>query len=1225
MQKFVDISADMPRFFDVAIYIRDIEKTLVFVTPAVEALVGRPATEMIGHKCYEFFGDGEGKCPDDCPIERAWQSQEELSGVERTIKVKNGTLVTVRMTALPYFPAGEDEQRYFIVVLTNLDAQKRLTWLAGQKPPSEPGSEATAPAFRLETLVDIKHLQRLQDQFAQLFGVASLIFDVNGTPITRPSNFSSLCQLIRATEKGMANCRRSDRHLNRRVQETQQPVFSICESAGQMWDAIVPIVVNGRHIANWGFGQVLTDEPDEASIRAYAREIGADEEQMAAAFRKIPRLPAERMQQMTQFLFELANQVTLVGFQALQRNNALHLLAQTEQQLVTERDRFKLLFEEIPIGVFIQQDNRIVELNTALVRLMGGQQKSEFLGRRSLDFVDEHDVDFVSQHTTATVAQHKPAPPIVVRLHRVDGKLIKAEVQGMPFTWRGRDAFLETVTDVTQREEAARRLATSEAKYRSLVEHSPDVIVLVDAEARITFANKQFGHVFGPPLDRGEHLSLFDIIHQRDIDAFQSAWLKAYEHRTSLQNMVCSFLDREGVQRDFAIEGSPVFSLHDDIMAYQLVLRDVTEQRRTQRKLQETGEQLQGLINAMPDIVVFKDGEGRWLLANDFALKLFELEGTPYKGKTEPELANYTPFYADAFRQCDNSDALAWEQGKTIVVEENFPRSNGKFFISETIKVPLYHPDGRRKGLLVLGRDITERKAVTEALRQSEQNFRALIENSNDAIYVLSPDKHVLFVNPKFVEMFHYPAEQLLAKDFDIKTLIAPESYQFFRERAEKQDKGEPVPSAYEFKGITKEGAIMDLDVNESPVEWRGQPAALGTLRDVTERKLLEAQLQQAQKMEAIGQLAGGIAHDFNNMLGALKLHLSLLERNLSLEGNNARSMRIVKETVSKAADMTSSILTFSRHQVSRSESVDMNEAIRNVLRILEKTFDASVKIHTAFQDRLPRIEGNRTEIEQIILNLSINARDAMPAGGELFVETRTQTFVDNVPGREDAEPGTYVVLTVTDSGCGIPPEIQDRIFEPFFTNKENGTGLGLFTVYSIVKNHNGWIQVDSRVGEGATFQLYFPAAAFSAGDQEADTVNDVTGETESQATILIAEDNAAMREGLQDTLEFLGYDVIVTGNGVEAVAAFQAHQKEIDAAILDLSMPKMNGSEAFRRIRRLDETLPVLISTGYTEDQAVVGILEDERVAFIQKPYDIDQLSAQLQRMLNRHPERNE
>ncbi len=1084
---------------------------------------------------------------------------------------------------------------------------------------SRPVSEKDPAILRLDALVDVKQLQRLQDQFAQLFGVASLIFNLDGTPITQHSNFSPLCRLIRATKKGAENCRRSDQHLNQRVRETQKPVFSVCESAGQMWNAIVPIIVDDQHIASWGFGQVLINEPDEVSIRAYAREVGADEEEIIAAFRQIPRMSAEKVRQITQFLSELAHQVTLIGFQALQRNNTLHLLAQAKQQLVAERDRFKLLFEEIPIGVFIQQNDQIIESNTAFVRLMGGQHEDEFLGQSQLDFVDERDIDSVTKHAAIMATQHKPAPPIIIRLRRVDGKQIWAEIQGMSFTWRGRTAFLETVIDVTQREESNMHLATSEEKYRSLVEHSPDIIVLTDANGQILFTNNQFRDIFGQLRDQQPSLSLFDIVWQDDITTFQKAWQKACGQGVPLHDVVCRFQDKMGKIRDFAMAGSPISPLRGDIACYQFVLRDVTEQRRIQQELRETSDQLQGLINAMPDIVVFKDGTGHWLLANDFTLKLFELKGVPYQGKTEFELADYTAFYADAFRQCDNSDALAWEQGRTVIVEESFPRSNGGTFISETIKVPLYYPDGQRKGLLVLGRDITERKAITEALRQSEQNFRALIENSNDAIYVLFAGHHFVFVNPKFETLFHYSADELLSEDFDIDTLIAPESHHLFQERAEKQEKGKPIARAYEFKGITKEGVILDLDVNTSPVEWHGKPAVLGILRDITERRILEAQLQQAQKMEAVGQLAGGIAHDFNNMLGALKLHLSLLERNLSLEGNNARSMRIIEETVDKAADMTGSILTFSRHQISRSELVDMNEAVRNVLRILEKTFDENVVIHTALQGQLPLIKGNRTETEQIILNLSINARDAMPTGGELFVETGTQTFTNHVPERENAKKGTYVVLTVADSGCGMPSEVQDRIFEPFFTNKENGTGLGLFTVYSIMKNHGGWINVESRVGKGTTFRLYFPATTSMQKEQEMDIASNTTIEM-GQATILIAEDNAAMREGLQDTLEFLGYGTIVTRNGIEAVNAFEEHQQKIDAAILDLSMPKMNGSEAFQRIRTLSKSLPVLISSGYTEDRAVVGILEDERVAFIQKPYNIDQIGAQLHQMLNGH-----
>ena len=385
-----------------------------------------------------------------------------------------------------------------------------------------------------------------------------------------------------------------------------------------------------------------------------------------------------------------------------------------------------------------------------------------------------------------------------------------------------------------------------------------------------------------------------------------------------------------------------------------------------------------------------------------------------------------------------------------------------------------------------------------------------------------------------------------------------------------------------------------------------------GVVMDITERRRLEEQLRQSQKMEAIGQLAGGVAHDFNNILTVIQGHASLLQRCGDLPGPAAKSGQQIAQAAERAAGLTRQLLAFGRRQVMQPKQLDLNEVVSNMSLMLGRILGEDIALQLKYWPEPARVRADASMIEQVLLNLVVNARDALPNGGQLVVGVAvTDVPTAHRPYHPEARPGRFVRLTVTDSGCGISPENMRRIFEPFFTTKEvgKGTGLGLATVYGIVQQHQGWIQAESEPGKGATFRVYLPASEDAvAPAADAARQQPVRGGTE---TILVVEDEAPVRELVCSILADHGYKVRQAETGVEALELWHRNQEKIDLLLTDLVMPdRLNGRELAERLRALHPPLKVIFTSGYSGDAVGEALTSNRDLHYLQKPYDLQKLA---------------
>jgi PAS domain S-box-containing protein len=541
--------------------------------------------------------------------------------------------------------------------------------------------------------------------------------------------------------------------------------------------------------------------------------------------------------------------------------------------------------------------------------------------------------------------------------------------------------------------------------------------------------------------------------------------------------------------------------------------------------------------------------------------------------------------------------------------------------------VPRASGGANRRGVIF---DITEQKQTEEALRRQRAYFARLFENAPEAIVLLDDTDRVQRVNEEFSRLFGYPAEAALGRM--IAELIVPEG---FLEEASSLSRraaaGERV--GIETVRRRRDGTLVHVSILAVPVEFEdGTRRVYGIYRDVSARKGAEQalaeseeQLRQAQRMEAVGRLAGGVAHDFNNLLTVIQGHAQLLLDGLGVADPRREDAEEVWRSAKRAAALTRQLLAFSRKQILKPESVELNVIVARMERMLRRLIGEEIHFELRLSSDLGRVLADPGQLEQVIMNLVVNARDAMPGGGLLSISTANMELDEEYATAfpYPVQPGPYVLLTVRDTGIGMSPEVRERIFEPFFTTMElgQGRGLGLSTVFGIVKQSGGYIWVESEEGAGTTVRLCLPRVA--GGVQQAEPERDGgcgegRGDTEA---VLVVEDEDAVRSLICKVLRRQGYTVLEAANGGSALLQLETHPGSIHLVITDMVMPGMSGTELADRVAEIRPGLPFLFISGYTEDELVRRGVADGRLVLLEKPFSPAALSRRVREMLARVP----
>ncbi len=662
--------------------------------------------------------------------------------------------------------------------------------------------------------------------------------------------------------------------------------------------------------------------------------------------------------------------------------------------------------------------------------------------------------------------------------------------------------------------------------------------------------------------------------------------------------------------------------------------------------------QSSGSLDDANCIVLRLDGKGRVISLNPFGLSFFgyapsEIVGqhavgtiVPHKDRTGSDLGAMI------------EDLLRRPDAYTHQINENRRKSGERVWVVWSNRA-FYDAAGTITQILCVGNDITDRKVFETVLEESrlqltttiaEQNERLQsantrlqeevkartraqqeLEESRDRYRLLSqaPTEGVLFhengiaieVNDTFADLVECPRDQLIGKDI-VALFVSPEDVEQVRQNIAVND-----VRGYEITGRTASGRTFPAELRTRPGEIGGRPCRVVTVRDITQRKKTERQLIQSQKMEAVGTLAGGIAHDFNNMLAGIQGNVELLHHKLAPDSPHQKRLAIISQIVERGAKLTGQLLGYARGGQTEQTEINVNFMVRETLEMFGRT-QRRIAIHTHMDPDIPNVLGDRTQIEQVLLNLMINAVQAMPQGGDLFIETAATFLSRGESGLYEIVPGRYAMLSVRDTGHGMDADTRKQIFDPFFTTKARGqgTGLGLASTYGIVKNHKGYIEVYSEPEIGSQFNVLLPACA-SIGQADVAAENLPEKGTE---TILLVDDDPDFLDVGQHLLALLGYTVVTAVSGDEAVSQFSSRSEAIDLVIMDMIMPGATVDQTIGRLKEVDPHLRVLLSSGYGHDADAVCKLESGYQGFIQKPFRLVALSQMIRKILETPPDEN-
>ena len=607
----------------------------------------------------------------------------------------------------------------------------------------------------------------------------------------------------------------------------------------------------------------------------------------------------------------------------------------------------------------------------------------------------------------------------------------------------------------------------------SLIEFSLDAIVLVDAAGVIQWANPATAAVLGYAVD--------DIVGQRARDLVEPA------DRDAWQKLVDGLFDRPNApgrgrfrcrHKDGGfrwIEGVARNLLHEPRIGAMVVhFRDVTDRHATEEALKASEDRYGHLFYSAADIIFEADAEGYFRFVNPQTLRVFEYAADEVIGRrfTEFIRADYRPQILNHYYQ-----QMVERRANSYVEFPAVTKSGREVWLGQNAWLIL-DAAGQFLGMQAVARDITERRSTEEALRIAEAKYRGLVEQSLMGVYILQNDR-LVYLNPKAADLLGYTQQELLDAE-NAYTFVHQQDRAHLMEQLSRLGSGDVRSVQLTLRGVRKDGEIIQAEAYCSVTEFGGQPAILATVNDISDRVKLEDQLRQAQKMEAIGRLAGGIAHDFNNLLTAIRGNAELMSHRVRKDPAMAAEVDEILHAADRAASLTRQLLAFSRKQVLQPVKIDINEIINGVARMARRLIGADVQLKLKLSKSVAQVLADPAQIEQVLLNLIVNARDAMPNGGMITVQTANARLDAQAPEIVQAgiAPGPFVLLAVSDTGIGMDPATQARIFEPFFTTKDTGrgTGLGLSTVYGIVRQTGGAISVQSERGKGASFRVHLPA-----------------------------------------------------------------------------------------------------------------------------------------------------
>ncbi len=881
---------------------------------------------------------------------------------------------------------------------------------------------------------------------------------------------------------------------------------------------------------------------------------------------------------------------------------------------------------------WINSDSRITYANNRACRLLG-YAREELLGMSIQDidpgFSEKIWCDYWQQ-------LQKNQIQVFESVHqRRDGTRFPVEITANYVEFNNKRYSCAYVNDLTKRKQAEEARKVSEQRLRQAVRVSKIGIFDHDHLKNTIYLSPRQREILGwgpnGPISLQDYI---DLVHPDDVDWVKAAVRKSHDPAgDGSWNVQHRIIRRDGSVRWLSARSQTFFEGTGQARRPARTVgavTDITESKHAEKALRlseerhkalyETMRRYEHIISSTDDMMSFVDRNYIYLAVNNAYLKAHNKKRGDIVGHSVKEILGEEIFNSQAKKNLDR--ALG---GEAVQFQAWFQFAG----IGRRHMDVVYHPfaddRGNISGAVICLHDLTARRQAEQALSNSEKRFRELVEMLPVGVFETGANLKLKFANRQALEMFGYSAQDL-AEGLNGFDFIAPED----RDRAATEfihrQQGAP-PGNIEYRALKKDGSQFPILFHATTIIKEGQFSGIrGVIVDIVERKRveqekfrIEKQYQQSQKMESIGRLAGGVAHDLNNLLSPILGYGEMLQEELSPNDKRRDSVEKILYAGIRARDLVRQLLAFSRKQTLEYIPVNLNKAVTDFIKLLHHTIREDIEIKSILSMDIGLVKADIGQIEQVIMNLAVNAQDAMPHGGCMTIETAPAELDESyAETHQSVNPGDYVMLAISDTGSGIDDDIRKHLFEPFFTTKgKQGTGLGLATVYGIVKQHGGNIYVYSERDKGTTFKIYLPISAKLKieTDIEKVKVNDLRG----SETILIVEDDQIVRDLAQIILKRHGYKIISAESGPQALECLASHAASVDMLLTDVVMPDMNGRELFKRVSEIYPNMKVLYMSGYTDNVIVHrGILE-EGIFFLQKPFSAQLLTTKVREVLER------
>jgi len=917
-----------------------------------------------------------------------------------------------------------------------------------------------------------------------------------------------------------------------------------------------------------------------------------------------------------------------------------------EDELRASEERFRQLFQRNLAGVYVSTaDGRVVDCNESFAKIFGYESRDEILR------ADANTFYFSKQEREQYIGRLRKdhmLSNMETRCRKRDGSelWVLENVILVESTTGGADLIEGTLVDITERKMAEKKLIESESKFRAVADTASSAIYIHDGK-RFLYVNRASEEISGYPAHELFRMNPFDIVHPDDRALVLErgrrrvsgdAVPERYEYRIRRKDGSHRWVDFSAGLIQFEGQNAIIGTAFDiterkRVEALQSALFRISERANAAEDLDEFLRSIHNILGELIDarnLYVALYDESTHTLSYPYYVD--EADSPPLgsfplgKGLTEYVLRTGSHLLATP-----EIARRLWEAGEVELVGTDcvdwlgVPLKSGNQVVG-VLAVQSYTETTRYNEQQVeilnfVSQHIANaivHKRNEEARRESDLRFRMMVQSAVYGIYRSSPDDHFVEVNPALVNMLGYSsAEEVLALKISRDVYAASEERTSLIHKYAHSGRVEGI----EVKWKRKDGRYITVRLSGRAImNAKGELLFFEMIaEDVTERRALEDQLRQSQKMEAIGRLAGGVAHDFNNLLTVIKGYSELMLDELKEADPLRAEVDEIKKAADRAATLTRQLLAFSRQQVLAPKVIDLNAVVSNMDKLLTRLLGEDIGLYTVLEAGLGRVKADPGQIEQVVMNLAVNARDAMPRGGKLTIET-ANVELDDAYAREHvgAKAGSYVMLAVSDNGTGMTPEIRQRIFEPFFTTKElgKGTGLGLSTVYGIVKQSEGYIWVYSEPGQGTSFKVYLPRV-----DSPAEAVPTRTSRKPTftgNETVLLVEDEDGVRALVRQVLHKHGYTVLEARHGGEALLHCERHQGPIQLLLTDVVLEQMGGPELAQRLAGIRPDMRVLYISGYTDDAIIHHGVLKEGTAFLQKPFTTEALARKIRQVLD-------